>query len=148
APRLIGGDGSPAVAAIGGMTRFVSRGALGPAPGERTIARHEALSPPAGDTLELGPGPYLVTFNEVVAIPNHLMALGRPRSSLLRSGVAIHTAVWDPGYHGRSQALMVVYNPLGYRLAPGAPILQLVFFPLASPVAEGYRGIFQGENTG
>ena len=44
--------------------------------------------------IELMPGAYIITFNEVVNLPNDLMALARPRSSLLRSGVAVHSAVW------------------------------------------------------
>ncbi|MCH7714129.1 MAG: deoxyuridine 5'-triphosphate nucleotidohydrolase, partial [Chloroflexi bacterium] len=96
--------------------------------------------------LELAPGPYLIDFNETVNLPLDVMALGRTRSSLLRSGVAIHTAVWDAGYRGRSQALIVVYQPDGYRLQKDARLLQLVFYRLAQPVSEGYQGRFQGEN--
>ena len=65
------------------------------------------------------------------------MALGKPRSSLLRSGVAIHNAVWDAGYQGRSQALLVVYHPRGFTLSRDARVLQLVFFLLAHPVDQG-----------
>ena len=72
--------------------------------------------------LDLIPGAHLITFNEIVNLPLHVMALGRPRSSLLRAGVAIHTAVWDAGYRGRSQALLVVYNHHGYRLGKDAQI--------------------------
>ena len=73
------------------------------------------------------------------------MALGKPRSSLLRSGVAIHNAVWDAGYQGRSQALMVVYNPHGFTIARDARILQLVFFTLEAATATPYRGLFHQE---
>ena len=79
--------------------------------------------------LLLPPDQYLVTFNEVVNLPRWLMALGRPRSSLLRMGVALHTAVWDAGYSGRSQALLVVHHADGFRLQRDARIAQLVFFP-------------------
>ena len=58
----------------------------------------------------------------------------------------MHTAVWDAGYSGRSQSLMVVYNPYGFRLSRNARILQLVFFFLTRESPEGYQGIFQGEN--
>ena len=91
-------------------------------------------------------GPYLITFNEVVNIPRQLMALARPRSSLLRSGVAIHTAVWDGGYSGRSQALLTVHHPAGFRLERNARVAQLVFFPLAAPDPEGYVGRYRNEN--
>ena len=96
--------------------------------------------------VDLLPGCYLITFNEVVNIPRNIMALARPRSSLLRCGVSVHNAVWDAGYSGRSQALMVVYNPQGFRLFRNARIVQMVFFLLNSEVNEGYNGIFQGEN--
>lgn len=96
--------------------------------------------------LTLQPGIYHITYNETVALPKNLMALGRPRSSLARSGVAIHTAVWDAGYHGRSTSLMNVINPAGFRVAKNARVLQLVFFTLASASEQGYSGIYQHEN--
>lgn len=97
--------------------------------------------------VDLQPGPYQVVFNEIVDLPNDLMALGRPRSSLCRCGVMLHTAVWDAGYRGRSTALLVVVNLAGFRVQRDARLLQLVFFGLGEAVAEGYRGIYQGENS-
>jgi dUTP pyrophosphatase len=64
----------------------------------------------------------------------------------LRCGVSIHNAVWDAGYSGRSQSLMVVYNQQGFRLYRNARIVQMVFFFLNREVAQGYQGMFQGEN--
>ena len=96
--------------------------------------------------LDLAPGPYHIVFNEVVDLPNDLMALGRPRSSLARCGVAIHSAVWDAGYRGRSTSLLVVSNPAGFRVERDARLLQLVFFALGEVVAEGYSGDYQNEN--
>jgi dUTP pyrophosphatase len=96
--------------------------------------------------LQLEPGPYLVTFNEIVNLPLDVMALGRPRSSLLRSGVSIHTAVWDAGYHGRSQALLVVYHPDGYRVQRDSRLMHLVFFQMETAASKGYQGRFQSEN--
>lgn len=91
------------------------------------------------------PGSYVITYNEVVNLPQDLMALGMPRSSLLRCGVTIHAAVWDAGYCGRSQSLLVVYNPQGMELQKNTRLLQLVFFPL-DRATEPYTGIYQGEN--
>src|SRR4030042_4849298 len=64
--------------------------------------------------IDLMPGAYIITYNEIVNLPKNLIALGRPRSSLLRCGVSVGTAVWDAGYSGRSQSLMIVYNPRGF----------------------------------
>ncbi|MBI2865518.1 MAG: deoxyuridine 5'-triphosphate nucleotidohydrolase [Chloroflexi bacterium] len=125
---------------------FVSGGFLGVLPGERELS--PVVEIPFGDdgSWHLVTGSYLVTLNEVVNLPLGLAALGRTRSSLLRCGVALHTAVWDAGYSGRSQSLLVVYNPQGFRLARNARVLQLVFFRLARQVHQGYNGAYQGEN--
>lgn len=95
--------------------------------------------------IDLVPGPYIITFNEIVNLPKNIMALGRPRSSLLRCGVTVSTAVWDAGYSGRSQALMVVHNPGGFHLQRNARVIQLVFLELSGET-EGYHGVYQGEN--
>jgi dUTP pyrophosphatase len=95
--------------------------------------------------IDLAPEAYMITYNEIVHLPNNVMALARPRSSLLRCGVNIGTAVWDAGYSGRSQSLLVVHNSRGFRLQKDARVAQLVFFELTSET-EGYRGVYQNEN--
>ena len=97
--------------------------------------------------MELMPGSYIITYNEIVHIPTNLMALARPRSSLLRCGVNIGTAVWDAGYSGRSQSLMVVYNSRGFRVQKNARVAQLVFMTLTAET-ESYSGKYQNENIG
>ena len=96
--------------------------------------------------IDLLPGCYLITYNEIVHLRNDIMALAFPRSSLLRCGVSIHTAVWDAGYSGRAQSLMVVHHSHGFRLYQNARVIQLIFFRLGHEVDQGYRGIFLGEN--
>ena len=95
--------------------------------------------------IDLVPGVYLITYNEIVHLPNNLMALARPRSSLLRCGVTVGTAVWDAGYNGRSQSMLVVYHPQGFRLQKNARVTQLVFMKVTGET-EGYRGTYQKEN--
>ena len=95
--------------------------------------------------IQLMPGIYSITFNEIVNLPRNVMALATPRSSLLRCGVTVNTAVWDAGYCGRSESLLVVYNPQGFRLQKNARIIQLVFFRLDNET-EGYNGKYQREN--
>ena len=72
------------------------------------------------------------------------MALGKPRSSLLRNGVSIHSAVWDSGYEGKSSALLVIYNT-EFEIKQNARIFQLVFFKLDKTVKKGYEGKFHKE---
>ncbi|MFC1951996.1 deoxyuridine 5'-triphosphate nucleotidohydrolase [Chloroflexota bacterium] len=97
------------------------------------------------DFIDLVPGTYVITYNEIVHLPKNVMSLAFPRSSLLRCGVTVHTAVWDAGYHGRSQSLMAVYNPQGIRLQRNARLVQLIFLQLTQETA-GYQGTYQREN--
>ena len=66
---------------------------------------------------------------------------------MVRSGVAIHGAVWDAGYTGRGEGRLSVQNSRGYRLQRGARVAQLVFFRLGTAAAEGYKGRYHGENA-
>jgi len=96
--------------------------------------------------LHLAPGPYKIIYNEYVNIPLDCAAFGYPRSSLLRCGADIRCAVWDPGYHGRSESLLVVNNAHGITLHEKAKVLQLVFVRLESKAEKGYDGKYKGEN--
>jgi dUTP pyrophosphatase len=125
---------------------FSSRGKITGSNQGRELSALTRLEFGVDGGLDLLPGPYLVTFNEVVALPDYVMALGRPRSSLNRCGVSMHSAVWDAGYSGRSQSLLVVYNPHGFRLQRNARVMQLVFFYTSGGVDKGYSGKYQNEN--
>jgi dUTP pyrophosphatase len=111
----------------------------------RAISAQFPLSFDSQDFMELRPGAYVITFNEIVSLPKNVMATGAPRSSLLRCGVAVHMAIWDAGYSGRSQSLLVVHNPQSFRVQRNARIAQLVFMELTSETG-GYEGAYQGEN--
>lgn len=96
--------------------------------------------------IHLPEGCYKVLFNEIVNIPKDMAATAKPRSSLLRCGATLETAVWDAGYRGRSESMLVVHNPSGFRLKKNARIMQLLFHHLKSEVSEGYSGRYQNEN--
>jgi dUTP pyrophosphatase len=114
---------------------------------ERILSELKPLEYGPDGFIHLAPGAYNITFNEVVNLSKNVMALGRPRSSLLRCGASLHTAIWDAGYSGRSESLLVVYNPLGLNLKRNAKVLQLVFMQLTQ-MSQGYQGRYQGENLG
>jgi len=97
--------------------------------------------------IHLNPGIYSVVLNETVHIPKDIGAIALHRSSLIRSGVVLGTAVWDAGYSGRSECLMIVHNPAGFDLKKDARIMQLLFFRLGTDVGQLYNGIYQNENT-
>lgn len=127
------------------VSRFGGAGTMGVTNDQRVLPETEIVPFDGAGLIQLSPGAYQVRFNEVVNLPDWLMAYARPRSSLLRSGVALHTAVWDAGYSGRGVSLMVVYNPSGFRVARDARICQLVFHPLADVTDRAYGGAYLGE---
>lgn len=122
-----------------------SPGRIGVKNSQRQVSALAPLIFDGLDFIDLIPAAYIITYNEIVHLPKDIMALARPRSSLLRCGVTVDTAVWDAGYSGRSQSLMVVYNPQGIRLQRNARIVQLFFLQLTRET-EGYHGAYQGEN--
>ncbi len=93
---------------------------------------------------DLNPGAYLVSFNEIVSVPLDKVGIALPRSTMLRCGATMETSVWDPGYTGKSQSMMVVYNPQGIRFYKNARIMQIMFMDVGQ-VAEAYSGIYNGE---
>ena len=125
---------------------FASRGVLTESNEGRQLADTSPVAFDEGRSVDLAPGAYLIMFNEVVNLPANIMALARPRSSLNRCGVSIHSAVWDAGYSGRSQSMLVVYNTNGFTLHQNARVMQLVFLHTSRGVERGYHGKFQLEN--
>jgi dUTP pyrophosphatase len=91
---------------------------------------------------QLDQGTYKVVTNEIVDLPKDIIAMAYPRSSLLRMGAFTQTAVWDAGFRGTSEFILVVNNPAGIRIKQNARLVQLVFERI-NPTQEGYRGIYQ-----
>ena len=128
------------------VQRVTSPALLGASDTVREPSAREDVKPDADGWWDLHAGAYVIGYREKVNLPPDLTALLRPRSSLLRSGVTVHGAVWDAGYSGRGEGLLAVMNPRGYRIQRGARIAQLVFFRLSRPTGEGYAGRYQGED--
>jgi dUTP pyrophosphatase len=96
--------------------------------------------------VDLPIGSYLVEFNETVDMPLDVMGQIYVRSSLFRSGALLNAGVMDCGYKGTVGALLQVVNPHGIRLWKDARLAQLVFHQM-SEATEGYKGIYQGQET-
>ena len=89
----------------------------------------------------LTPGAYLLEFAETIQIPMNACGIVFPRSTLMRCGSTLHSAVWDSGYIGKGSVLLDVSRNI--RLKGRARIAQIVFVGAES---EGkYEGIYQGE---
>ena len=123
---------------------FTSSGSVDFSNEEREISTSSPLKPDFEGWWWLPKGCYKIIYNEIVKMPLDVSAIARTRSTLLRNGASIQTAVWDPGYRGRSSSLLVVYNPDGIRLKRDARIAQLIFFNIKN-VEEGYIGKYQNE---
>ena len=121
-------------------------GVLGRSASHRHLPGRQELAFDRDDWLRLEPGAYGIRYGEWVALPANCSALVFPRSSLLRMGLHVPTAVWDAGYAGRGEGLLMVSNPHGVRLQRGARIVQLVVFGLGEPASAGYAGAYQHEN--
>ncbi|WP_319506451.1 deoxyuridine 5'-triphosphate nucleotidohydrolase [uncultured Methanolobus sp.] len=129
-----------------GIETYTDAGAVDFDNSERETPSTEPVEFDENGWAHLGPGTYKITFNEIVNIPLDLAAIARPRSTLLRCGANIGTAVWDSGYRGRSESMLVVHNPHGFKLKMNARVMQLLFFNLHSELTEGYCGKYQHEN--
>ena len=130
---------------LASIESLTTGGRIGLTDEDRILADSMELTLNPEGYVHLEPGVYLARLNETVSLPPNVMALARPRSSMLRNGVSVHTAVWDAGYHGRSQVQVVVYNPAGFTVSKDARIVQMVFLTLESDTDSPYAGLYQGE---
>ena len=126
------------------VRKFTSGGYIDFNNSKRRIAESNLLPFDENGTVKLEKGSYLLVFNEYLRLPLDIAAVAKPRSSLIRSGATVETAVWDPGYEGRSRALLVIHNEHGLILERNARVVQLVFVKVASPGLE-YAGMYKGE---
>ena len=113
---------------------------------KRKISASKKLEFDSEGKIHLSSGCYKIIYNEYVGVPLDACAFGFPRSSLLRCGADVRCAVWDPGYHGRSESLLVVNSQHGITLHKNAKVMQLVFARLESAAHKGYDGQYKGEN--
>ncbi len=114
-------------------------------PEGKSIPRYLRVEQDERGIYDLKRGAYVVRYCEYVRVPEDSMALAIPRSSLLRSGATLFTAVWDPGYEGRGYGLLLVLNEHGVRIGAGSQIAQLVYMKLAEKSAIPYRGTYHRE---
>jgi len=123
---------------------FVDRGGL--YSNSKKLSNVYEIKPNEEGIYVLAPGGYRIRYREIVKVPENTIAIAIPRSTLLRIGATIHTAVWDPGYEGRGEGLLVVFNNHGIEIEHGAQIAQLVFISLDRITRYIYRGSYFREN--
>ena len=106
----------------------------------KEIGAREAVETADG-VYRLDPGGYAATYGEQISVPAGHVGFVLPRSSLMRMGAMLNTAVWDAGYEGRGEGLLQVHHPI--RIERGARFAQFVLAEAGHE--ETYEGTYQGE---
>jgi dUTP pyrophosphatase len=109
----------------------------------RKIPKHETLESKE-NIWKLHPGGYLVKYNEIVNVPSDAIGIVLPRSSLMRCGGTLCSAVWDPGYNGRGVGLLILFTEM--EIHKNARIAQIVFIKTQEKTKKSYSGEYQNEN--
>ncbi|MHA2029371.1 MAG: deoxyuridine 5'-triphosphate nucleotidohydrolase [Candidatus Kariarchaeaceae archaeon] len=125
------------------IEKFTDDGLLAVDNTKRVLPNIEELQLDDDGNYNLKNGGYIVRYNESVHVPLDAAGLTLPRSSLMRLGATLHSAVWDPGYEGKGMGLLTVFNQI--RIQQNSRIAQIIFFSLSTKVKDGYSGRYQGE---
>lgn len=92
----------------------------------------------------LRPGFYIINYNEKINVPQDCVGQVFPRSSLMRTGGMLFSALWDPGYNGKGVGMLLIsQDTLFYK---NARIAQIIFHKVEGETRK-YNGVYQGEGT-
>lgn len=133
---------------VGQVHAFTGAGALDFSNKQRVLAATRLLEPVKGHPgdehgwWQLDCGAYKIVSNETVDLPTDMTAIAFPRSSLLRMGAFTQTGVWDAGFRGTSEFILLVQNPHGIRLKENSRVIQLVFIGI-NHTEQGYQGVYR-----
>lgn len=132
---------------VGRVFEFNSIGSLDFSNKERVIPEGKELIPQKQRSedkfgwWDLKKGAYKIRTNETLNLPNDLAGLALSRTSLLRMGAFTQNGVWDAGFAGRGEFILVVESPQGIRIKQNARLIQLIFFRINA--TQGYQGIYK-----
>jgi len=98
-----------------------------------------------GSYFDLKPGAYFVELNEITTIPPDAIGILLPRSTLLRNGLDVRTALFDPGYSGQPKVMLVCHRPA--RIQKFSRIGQLIILKSDRDFPSKYSGRYQGERA-
>lgn len=88
-------------------------------------------------------GTYIAVYNETIEIPEGHVGFLWPRSRFPRSHMFLTSAVWDQGYKGIGEGMLMVPDHYAV-IEKGMRIGQMVFMEAEKP-DEMYEGSHQGE---
>ena len=136
----------------GSVFEFIHPGALDFSNKERVIPQTKEIKPEKKNPQDkfgwwnLTRGAYKIRANEGFSLPEDLAAIAFSRSSLLRIGVFTQNGVWDAGFKGKSEFILVVENPQGLRLKQNARLIQVIFIRM-NKTERAYQGIYQEKDN-
>ncbi len=116
-------------------------------PETRQLSLERENSQDEGGWWNLSRGVYKVRSNETINLPSDLIAIAFPRSSLLRMGAFTQTGVWDAGFKGKSEFILLVGNPFGLKIQQNARVIQIIFIKI-NETNVVYQGIYQDKDSG
>ena len=99
---------------------------------------------PSAGFYELKKGAYCVELNEITTIPGNAIGILFPRSTLLRNGLDLRTALFDPGYSGQPKVMLVCHKKA--RIERYARIGQIIILQSSGEFRK-YSGQYQGERN-
>lgn len=89
---------------------------------------------------------YILEVDKQVRIDKDSAQLYRPRSTLLRAGVALYTATGDAGYNGHLSFMCINHGHLPFFLEKGVRFAQLIDFQVKG-ASISYDGDYQEESS-
>lgn len=91
------------------------------------------------------PGEYYLSKTiETINLPNNLVALFKPRTTLFRSGIIFKSGFADPGYHGPLYFALFNASKCNFKIEPGARYCCVYFMEIKGSIKNLYRGQWQG----
>lgn len=110
----------------------------------RVDAEERVHLEPEDTMFELKPGYYRVRYGETIEIPMGHVGFVYPRSTLMRNGLMLYSAVWDAGYEGKGVGGLAVSHRA--EIQKGTRIGQIVMARAEDSSGE-YDGQYQGEGV-
>ena len=88
--------------------------------------------------------PYIATTEEKIKIDKNSLQFYKPRSTLLRCGANVMTAIGDPEFNNKLSFLVVNFLPIDFVITKGERFAQLVDIRVDG-VINGYNGDYQSK---
>lgn len=79
--------------------------------------------------------PYWFEIEPIMEIPNDMAQFYLPRSSLLRMGITLHTALGDSGFKGHLRFLAINHNKYPVLIQKGERVATAINFPVCESIA-------------